>query len=152
MQRPPRFFSRAIFQKEAQPLAILGGRGERKKRERKKIDRGSFSREDELNGLFHFVRFLWWKFLNSWYFLESLVPIFLEKKIACNYGSEEWRIFPHFCDNSFFQSTRFIVNLYGFNNFFLLNELRFSYKSSKFKIDRSFFQKNFNNITIISYR
>lgn len=67
-----------------------------------------------------FVRFLWWKFLNSWYFLESLVPIFLEKKIACNYGSEEWRIFPHFCDNSFFQSTRFIVNFYGLNNFFLL--------------------------------
>lgn len=126
-----------FFKKKPNPSRFWEGR---KKRARKKIDRGSLSR-DELNGLFRSFDFYGGngKFLNSWHFLE----------IACSNIFGEGNCVQHtfIRDNSFSKVKDFfvplVVDLCGFNNNFVsLNELR----------SISFFKKNVDNITIISYR
>lgn len=122
-----------FFKKKPNPSRFWEGR---KKRARKKIDRGSLSR-DELNGLFRSFDFYGGngKFLNSWHFLEiACSNIFWRRKLRAT----------HFCDNSFSKVkdlfVPLVVDLCGFNNnFFSLNELR----------SISFFKKNVDNITII---
>lgn len=120
-----------FFKKKPNPSRFWEGR---KKRARKKIDRGSLSR-DELNGLFRSFDFYGGngKFLNSSHFLE----------IACSNIFGERNCVQHTFSKVKDFFVPLVVDLCGFNNnFFSLNELR----------SISFFKKNVDNITIISYR
>lgn len=78
MQRPPRFFSRAIFQKGAQPLAILSKK--KKKRARKKIDRGSLSART--NRMVYFVRRIFMVEILEFLTLFRITYNILEKEIT----------------------------------------------------------------------